>query len=319
MIHQLRPVATPAKALLVLVCCVLSAAAGTDPPITATAFARDGRSLVAVSQTGLHVFGWPELDHQRTIKAAAANLHAAAFSVDGKLLAIAGGDPAEQGTVQVFSWPDGNVVATMDQHADSILSVRWIGNEQLLTASIDRDVKRWSLKEPKVPLQTYKGHSRGVAALQVLDDGVFVSAGDDQSIRVWDLQTGKVIRSLNQHTKPIRTTALRPNKGGLPMLASAGSDRTIRFWQPTIGRMVRYVRLERAPLQIAWLDEARVVAACVDGHVRVIDADEVKVVQDLPVIKGWAYAVSVHSTDGSLVVAGTDGQIRRVIPAGGDK
>ena len=319
MIHQRRIIATPAISLLLLACCVLPAAAATDPPITATAFAPDGRSVVAVSQTGLHVLGWPELKRQRTIKAAAANLHAAAFSADGKLLAVAGGDPAEQGTVQVFSWPDGKVVAEFGQHTDSILSVRWLGNDQLLTASIDRDVKRWSLKGPKAPLQTYKGHSRAVAALQVVSDGVFVSAGDDQSIRVWDLETSKVIRSLNQHTKPIRTTALRPTKEGLPMLASAGSDRTIRFWQPTIGRMVRYVRLERAPLQIAWLDESRVVAACVDGHVRVIDADEVKVVQDLPTINGWAYAVSVHPSDGSLVVAGTDGQIRRVIPAGRDK
>ena len=78
------------------------------------------------------------------------------------------------------------------------------------------------------------------------------------------------------------------------MVASAAGDRTIRFWQPTIGRVVRYVRLESAPLDIAWLnDESHSAAACVDGHVRIIDADTVEVRMDLPALDAcptrWPY------------------------------
>ena len=104
------------------------------------------------------------------------------------------------------------------------------------------------------------------------------------------------------------------------MVASAASDRTIRFWQPTIGRMVRYVRLEAEPLNIAWLpDGLRLVACCVDGRVHVVDADEVQVTQTLPAIQGWAYAMAVHPSDGSFVVGGGDGQLRRVVVAAADK
>jgi WD40 repeat protein len=106
---------------------------------------------------------------------------------------------------------------------------------------------------------------------------------------------------------------VRPSHDGLPMVASAAADRTIRFWQPTIGRMVRYIRLDAEPLEIAWLnDGTQLVAACVDGRIRVINADEVKVIRTLPAIEGWAYSIAVHSSGGSIAVAGTNGQIRHI-------
>jgi WD40 repeat protein len=127
------------------------------------------------------------------------------------------------------------------------------------------------------------------------------------------MESGELIRSMNQHTKPVHALAVRPGEGGLPIVASAAGDRMIRFWQPTIGRMVRFVRLESEPLNIVWTnDGARVLAACVDGHVRVIDPVEVTVTQALPAIDGWAYAIAMHPKDWSVAVAGTNGQIRRI-------
>ncbi len=41
-------------------------------------------------------------------------------------------------------------------------------------------------------------------------------------------------------------------------------------------------------------------------------ADEVKVTQNLPGIEGWAYAIALHPSAGSVVVSGSDGQLRRV-------
>ncbi len=55
----------------------------TEPPITAMAFAPDGKSVVAASQIGVQVFSWPDLRHQQTIEASSANLHCVAFSPSG--------------------------------------------------------------------------------------------------------------------------------------------------------------------------------------------------------------------------------------------
>jgi WD40 repeat protein len=286
------------------------------PPVTAVAFAPDGKSVVSCSQAGVQVHDWPALKQVRVIKASVANLHCLAFSPNGQLLAVGGGDPAESGVIEILSWPAGKRVATLNKHADSVRSVAWLSDTRLVSASLDRQVKRWDVEQRSV-LETYQGHSRGVLTVCLLGDGkTLVSGGEDQSLRVWQLEPAHLVRSMDQHTKTVHDLALRPLVAGLPMVASASEDRTVRIWQPTIGRMVRFVRLRVPPLAVAWTpDGSRVVASCTDGQVRVIDPETVKVMQELPAVEGWAYSLAVHPSDGSLVVGGQNGQLRRVIMA----
>ena len=285
-----------------------------EPPITALAFTPDAKQVIAVSQSGIHVYSWPELDHKRAIRTSALNLHCLAFSPNEKYLAVGGGAPSEEGVVEVFSWPEGEPVTRFDSHKDSVRSVVWQDDVKLLSGSIDRDIKLWHLKKETNAVSTLKGHSRSVDAICLIENGrTLVSSGADQSLRVWDLESGSLIRSLNQHTKPVNALRLRPIKGGLPMVASAARDKTIRFWQPTIGRMVRYIRLDSEPLNIAWTNDGdRVLATCVDGRVRIIDPVEVTVTQDLPAINGWAYALAMHPHDRSAAIGGINGQIWRI-------
>ena len=142
-----------------------------------------------------------------------------------------------------------------------------------------------------------------------------MSTGVDQNLRVWDLTSGELIRSLNNHTLPVHDLALHPDESALPMVISAGDDRTVRFWQPTIGRMVKFARLKAAPLDVAWLNTgSKVVAACADGAIRLVDPDSVEVTDEIPALNGWVYSLAVHPTDGSIVVGGTNGKVLRIMP-----
>ncbi|MDE0864808.1 MAG: WD40 repeat domain-containing protein [Rubripirellula sp.] len=284
---------------------------GQEPPITDIAFAPDGKLIVSCSQKGLQVFSWPELRLQKTVEVSFSNLHCLAFSPDGIQLAVVGGYPSEEGIVEVFSWPECKSQVKLSNHDDSVVSVVWRGNKNLVSASLDRLLNLWDL-ETQNTVMTYQGHSRGVSSACILNNGELVTAGHDQSVRVWDGESGELIRSLNQHTKPVNAMAVCPISVGMPMVATAAGDRTIRFWQPTIGRMMRYVRFESEPLDIAWISETRIVASCVDGQARVVDTENVKVLQTIPVIKGWAYAVASHPNDGTIAIAGSDGQLHRV-------
>ncbi|MDG1892579.1 MAG: WD40 repeat domain-containing protein [Verrucomicrobiota bacterium] len=285
-----------------------------EPPITALSFTPEANHVVAVSQSGVQVFTWPKLDHIRTIETSTPNLHCLAFAPNRKHLAVGGGAPSEEGVVEVFSWPQGERVARFAGHKDSVRSLVWQDHVKLLTGSIDRDIKLWHLENESSAISTLKGHSRSVDAICLIENGqTLVSTGADLSLRVWNVETGALIRSLNQHTKPVNALSLRPAKNELPMIASASQDRTIRFWQPTIGRMMRYIRLKSEPLNITWTnDGGRILASCVDGHVRVIDSFALTVTQDLPAIDGWAYAMAIHPNDQSVVIGGMNGQIRRM-------
>ena len=283
-----------------------------EPPVTGLAFTPDGKSVVAVGQNGIRVLSWPELRSEQSTETSVPNLHCVSFSPNGKQIAVGGGTPSVEGTVEIFAWPTLKPISKVNQHDDSVTSVAWFGDTQIISASLDRQIQ--TRKMSGELLSICHGHSRAVSSLCLLsDEKTLVSAGADQTVRVWNLSTGNLIRSLSQHTRPVHAVAPRPTASGLPMVASASVDRTIRFWQPTIGRMVRYIRLDAEPLDIAWThDGARIVAACSDGHVRVVDPIAVKVTDDLPAIEEWAYAISVHPTDNSIAVGGTNGQIRQI-------
>jgi WD40 repeat protein len=284
-----------------------------DPPITSIAFAPDGKTVAACSQSGLRLYSWPGLKPGKKLETSALNLHDLAFSPSGDRLAVGGGIPADEGTVEIFSWPGGKPLQVLNDHKDSVMGIAWLSGSSIASGSLDHSVVLWDTTTGSL-LKRLKGHSRGVSSLCFLEKKkLLVSAGIDQSLRVWNLETGKLVHSLDNHTLPVHGIALRPGSGGLPMIASVSDDRTVRLWQPTIGRMVRFARLDTKPLDVGWLpDGSRIVAACTDGNLRLVDPLEVKVTRTLPAGPGWTYSLAVHPLDGSVAAGGSDGRIRRI-------
>jgi WD40 repeat protein len=293
----------------------VSRLASAAPPITAAAFAPGGESVVVGSQAGVEILSWPELKPLRRLPAEMPHVHDLRFSPVGDKLAVAGGRPGESGDLEIFAWPSGERIARRSPQDDLIYAAAWQSDGQTLaTASWEKTAGVIDLatgREAKL-----EGHSRGVLAVVYLpDDRMLVTASADQSLRVWEAATGRLVRSLENHTAPVRSLALRPQSAGTqPMVASAGADGTVRFWQPAIGRMVRFARLADEPLDLAWTPEGdRLLAACRDGRVRVIDPDTAEIVSELPGIDGWAYSLACAPDGKAAFVAGENGQLRRVV------
>ena len=228
-----------------------------------------------------------------------------------------GGAPAEEGTIERFAWPEGRLLGREAIHEDVIHAVAWRPDASgWATASLDRTLQVRSADGALVRI--IEGHSRGVLALGYLPDSrTLVSGGIDQSLRVWDADSGRELRHLDNHTGAILGLAIRPSAGAPagapPMVATIGGDRTVRLWQPTIGRMVRLARLPSVPLAVAWTEDGRMVAtAGSDGRVRLVDPDTVRIVRDLPALDGRAHCLAAAPDGRSLLVGGEGGQVRRL-------
>jgi len=104
------------------------------PGITALASAPDGSGWLLGSQAGV-VFRTPDDARERPIPTGLDHIHALAFSPDGSTLAVAGGSPGEFGTVELLSWPAGDLLGRLGGHEDVVYNVAWIdGGEALATA-----------------------------------------------------------------------------------------------------------------------------------------------------------------------------------------
>src|SRR5436305_14726058 len=79
-----------------------------------------------------------------------------------------------------------------------------------------------------------KNPKPGVIGLSLSRDGkMLVTAGADGIIRVWDVASGQIQRTLTGHTNSIYKAEFSPNE---KLLASSSRDSTARIWDFTTGR-----------------------------------------------------------------------------------
>ncbi len=293
---------------------VASRLAAAEPPITAAAFAPDGKSIVVGSQSGLRVYSWPELAKQRTLASSLSHVSDLAFSPDGKTLAAVGGRPAEVGDVELFDWPGAKVHDRLSSGEDLMYRVAWRADgEMLAVAGPDHKITLHD-RFLNVVAQL-EGHSQDVMTVAFLPDGHFISGSRDSTIRVWRQPANELIRTLNNHTNEIHDIAVRPGLTEPPFVlaSSSGADRTVRFWWPVAGRMMRFATLPSPALDIEWTrDGATLIAACADGHVRTIDPDSVQITHDVEVGTNWLYTIAVASDGASAFVGGSNGLMQAV-------
>jgi WD40 repeat protein len=65
--------------------------------------------------------------------------------------------------------------------------------------------------------------------LAISPDGrILVSPSDDNTIKMWDLATGRPVRTLTGHSGPIRSIAFSPDGR---RLVSGSWDRTVKLWE----------------------------------------------------------------------------------------
>src|SRR5204862_6141215 len=122
--------------------------------------------------------------------------------------------------------------------------------EHLASTSGDGTVKLWDAKrldkkhldETNDARRTIRTRVAGPSLnVAFSPDGRWLATGgEENTVKIWDVQTGGELRTLRGHTGDVYTVAFSPEDGR--WVASAGEDSAVKVWDSHTGKLVRNIR-----------------------------------------------------------------------------
>lgn len=159
-------------------------------------------------------------------------------------------------------------------------------------------------------LYTLPASDDGLCCVAASPDGKQIAtAGDDFVIRLFDVQSQKLIRRMEGHDGSVFAVAWNPDGS---QLASACWDGTVKTWDVETARELRTFGNQTEPFySVAWnYDGKQLAAAGRNGSVLIWDAATGKVIQDFQGHTGAVYGVAWHPRENRVASAGMDSSVR---------
>ena len=169
-----------------------------------------------------------------------------------------------------------------------------------------------SLMPPGSPLLcTLKEHSV-IRAVAVMPDGRrAVSASRDRTLKVWDLETGEVLRTLEGHSGVVMAVAVTPDSR---QAISASGDRTLKVWDIETGEVLRTLEGHSDMVRAVAVtpDGRQTVSASGDRPLKVWDIETGEVLRTLEGHSDMVRAVAVTPNDGHQAISASGDRTLKV-------
>ena len=155
-----------------------------------------------------------------------------------------------------------------------------------------------------VQVETLSAHSDMVWSVVFSPDGQTLASGsEDETIKIWDVQTRKVIRTLSGHIGPIWSLAISPDK---QTLASSSGNKTIQLWNLQTGKLLRILTAHsKSVWSVAISPDGQLLAGgSSDGTITLWDLGSGTLLSTISGHSGPDRSVT-FSSDGQLLTSGS--------------
>ena len=158
-------------------------------------------------------------------------------------------------------------------------------------------------ERPRLVAQT--GHTGNINAVAFSRDGkTALSGGNDKMLCLWDVASGRELKTLSGHTDWVLAVAISPDG---KTLLSGSRDKTLRVWDVASGRELKTLNAHTGRVNaVAFSPDGRtVISGSIEDHtMRLWDAASGRQLKNLSGYTKWVNAVA-FSPDGKTVLSGS--------------
>ncbi|MBD2255300.1 NACHT and WD repeat domain-containing protein [Nostoc parmelioides] len=166
------------------------------------------------------------------------SVNSVAFSPDGKYIISGSGDD----TVRVWDANTGVPIGNpLKGHESSVYSVAYSPDgKYIVSGGPDNTILIWNAKRGAQmgrPLvhESATPHEDWTYSVMFSPDGQRIISGSGRTILIWDVNTRRLINTLQGHTDSVYSVAFSPNG---QYIVSGGEDNTVRVWNATTGKQI---------------------------------------------------------------------------------
>ena len=151
----------------------------------------------------------------------------------------------------------------------------------------------WSNYDPHT---TLTGHSSTVLSVPVTGDRI-VSGSVDHTIKVWDLNSGRLIRTLRGHSSSVYSVVVAGNR-----IVSGSQNGRIKVWDLNSGRLIRTLTGHSSYIRSVAVAGDRIVSGSEDHTIKVWNLNSGQLIRTLTGHSRSVYSVAVS---GNRIVSGS--------------
>jgi WD40 repeat protein/predicted Ser/Thr protein kinase len=218
---------------------VLASLSGHSQAVKSVSFSPNGQILATASDDKtIKLWQIETLEETCTLLGHSRAVKSVAFSPDGQILASGSWDK----TIKLWDVNTGREICTITGHQLQVNSVAFSPQGQLLaSASYDRTIRLWQIPALESShkefenrpcyslLSTLSGHAWAVLTVAFSPDGQILATGsDDNTIKLWEVNTGQLICTLVGHSWSVVAVAFTADG---ETLLSASCDKTVKLWR----------------------------------------------------------------------------------------
>ncbi len=138
-------------------------------------------------------------------------------------------------------------------------------------------VRQAVLDSTAVQMNIVKAHNLNYDIVASPNERYFATAGDDRTIKIWDINLGKQIKSINAHNNEILNITFNP---GGRYLASTSRDSTIKIWNTFSYGLMNSIKAPSQVRRIRFSPDGKLLAAAgIDSTLQVYDPFKGNVLQ----------------------------------------
>ncbi len=286
--------------------------AGYGGLIKSIALSDDGKHLAMLCDSKyIKLWDMETRRHKATIKSE-RGFSPPTFSPDSKILAS-----GERGKILLWDAHTAELKKTIDGHKSGVSKVIFAPDGRTLAGSTHNVIKLWNLHTGEL-IKTIQGHTSHINSIAFSPDGTMLASGSgyrngdggDNTIRVWNIRTGKqrsiyknFVREHQENPLPFTSVAFSPDGKTV-----AGIDRSeeIQLWDVGTGKRKTKVKNYKGISTFTFSPNVPTVVCTASGsNIYVWDVETGK---HKSTFTGYTNIVTslVYSTDGTTLVSGSE-------------